>query len=151
MCVFKMHVHCTSANQKLRVSRIFTSFLWKNFWSKVFHSDNKFIVHCKNSSGINSEAVSRGVQGGGATLLSKSGGCEGPTCASHLCFPPPWLIIRGVHDIWPFWQQNYMICFKIVIYVWFLTPLLLLVIKFLFIFKIVIVYTEVALTHRQER
>ena len=44
------------------------------------------------------EAVSRGVQGGGATPLSKSGGFEGPPCASHPpdFLPPPWLIIRGV-------------------------------------------------------
>ena len=53
---------------------------------------------------FSSEAVSRGVQGGDATPLSKSGGCEGPPCASHPpdFFPPLWLIIRGVQGT-PLW------------------------------------------------
>ena len=55
--------------------------------------------------GYSAEAVSRGVQGGGATPLSKSGGCEGPPCAPH---PPdwPWGGCRGPPcDIWLFWQR----------------------------------------------
>ena len=69
------------------------------------------------------EAVSRGFQGGGATPLSKSGGCEGPPCASHpLIFATPLIDHQGgagdppvIFDI--FDSGFYMICFNIVIYV----------------------------------
>ena len=43
-----------------------------------------------------SEAVSRGVQVGGATPLSKLGGCEGPPCASNpLIFATPLIDHQG--------------------------------------------------------
>ena len=121
------------------LSRIF----WRNFYASYL----KFSLLKKkiHTTQRRFQGWSRGV----APPIAKSGGCEGPPCASH---PPYWSSggCRGPPcDIWHFWQRFlYNLhknpvdnvssllskCFNIVIFVWFLTPLLLLVIKFLFIF-----------------